>query len=39
MHKEMFNWLLELKLQITIVDINTVWDGKDFCSTYIVTNN
>lgn len=29
MHKEMFNWLLELKLRIAIVEINTTWGGKD----------
>lgn len=29
MHKEMFNWLLELKLKTTIVEINTIWGGKD----------
>lgn len=39
MRKEMFNWLLELKLKITIVEINAVWGGKGFCFAYIVTNN
>lgn len=39
MHKEMFNWLLELKLKITIVEINTIWGGKDLWFLFHMYSN